>query len=145
MAAASSHLRLQVERRALHILGPDVLLQSLAARKLAPSSTLCVHRCVWHSHRDLRHWSPHGFLHQLVLELGPTTRCATSLSYRTSSRFPLLITCGSCFPYSIIEKWENLPPTVLQSTPRLTSLQSFKGKVHQHLRQSRWYWATDSL
>eukprot|EP00117_Sycon_ciliatum_P015231 scpid90198/ scgid15163/ len=36
MGAASSHLRLldRVQRRALHILGPDVLLQSLAARRL---------------------------------------------------------------------------------------------------------------
>ena len=50
-----------------------------------------------------------------------------------------------CFPYSIIDEWNNLPPTVLQSPPRLTSLQSFKGKVHQHLRQSRWHWAADSL
>ena len=36
VGAASSHLRLldRVQRRAFHILGPDILLQSLAARRL---------------------------------------------------------------------------------------------------------------
>ncbi|XP_065182328.1 fibrillin-1-like [Sycon ciliatum] len=36
----------------------------------------------------------------------------------------------TCCQRGITDEWNNLPPTVLQSPQRLTSLQSFKGKVH---------------
>ena len=83
---------------------------------------------------------------QLPPRTRPRTRCATSLSYRRSSRLPLLITCAAASrTASLTSGTTYFPPTALQSPPRLTSLQSFKSKVHQHLRQRRWYWATDSL
>ena len=106
MGAASGHLRLldRVQRRALHILGPDVLLQSLAARRLVATlsynyvQTDVSGRATANNVAGSPSPTPHSFLHQHVLELDPITRCATSLSYRTSSRLPLLIMCDAASP-----------------------------------------------
>ncbi|XP_065186193.1 uncharacterized protein LOC135817022 [Sycon ciliatum] len=148
MGAASSHLRLldRVQRRALHILGPDVLLQSLAARRLVAGLSYIMYNLMCLA-------GPPQLTSLVPSQLPPRTflRTRSDHSVCHESQLQNVLPASSpdyvrrCFPYSIIDEWNNLPPTVLQSPPRLTSLQSFKGKVHQHLRQSRWYWATDSL
>ena len=112
MGAASGHLRLldRVQRCALHILGPGVLLQSLAARRLVAALSYKL-MCLAGPPQltSLVPPPPHSFLHEHVLELGRTTRCATSLSYRTSSRLPLLITCDDASPTASLTSGTTCP------------------------------------
>ena len=109
MGAASSHLRLldRVQGRALHILGPDVLLQSLAARRLVAALS--------YTYKLMCLAGPPQLTSLVPPQLPPRTcpRTRSDHSVRHESQLQNVLPASSpdyvrrCFPYSIIDEWNN--------------------------------------
>ena len=108
-----------VQRRALHIIGPNVVLQSLAVRrKVAALSYLYKLQSLPHG-SSLRATLPPQFTQSSTLTLSCTT-CRQSqpqhdfqlcLTIPVASRNSLL----NAFPYGTIRDWNRLPPDLLRS------------------------------
>lgn len=147
MAAATSHLhQLQrVQRRALHILGPNVLVQSLPARRMVYAITYLYKLMCLDGPPSLRALVPPTHDHGT----NPRTRkqCHDHHDYQLQDVLPpgAPDMLRRSFPHGIVSEWNSLPRSVLSSKPTLKSLQTFKVKVHKYLRQRDWLWATDSL
>ena len=149
MGAAPTHLHQldRVQRRALHIISPNAILQSLESR---------------------RHVAALCFLYKLLCMSGPDQLTAmdpplqppprpvrTRSNHRVQARHAFQLSeqlttaapnfLRRVFPHCIVHTWNTLPPSLLSHAPCLKSLQSFKEAVHRHLRLTRWLWATDSL
>lgn len=149
MGAAQTHLRQldRVQRRALHILGPNVLLQSLEARRTVAALT--------YLYKLMCLDGPPQLVSIVPPLRQPTTnpRTRSDLSHQGCHGYQLQSTLPNTasdflrrsFPFCIIDEWNNLPLPLLARHPTLKSLQTFKVQVHHHLRHSRWEWATDSL
>ena len=149
MGAPASHIQRldNVQRRALRIIGPGAILPSLAVRR-----TVAALSCMYKLHfitgppQLLAVLPPHR-----VSPANPRTRNqhnnATSHAYQLSDTLPVSApsVVKRSFPYCCIGAWNSLPDRLLSQRPHKTRFQSFKTKVYRHLRDSNWYWATDSL
>jgi len=149
MGAATTHLRQldRVQRKALHILGPGVLLQSLAERRMVYALTLLYKLQRADGLDQLRVLVPPR---NELQELRHPTRSQTQARHPAQLQHPLPPSAPNflqrAFPYGLIAEWNALPATILPAQqPRAISTNTFKGKVHRYLRRSRWLWATDSL
>ena len=149
MGAAPTHLHQldRVQRRALHIISPNAILQSLES---------CRHAAALCFLYKLLCMSGPAQLTAMVPPLQPTpgpvrTRSnhhvqaqhAFQLSEQLNTAAPNFL--RSVSPHCIVHTWNTLPPSPLSHAPCLKSLQSFKEAVQCHLRLTRWLWATDSL
>ena len=149
MGAAHTNLQLldRVQHKAMHIIGPNILLPSLAARRHVAGLT--------YLYKLFSSDGPHRLLALLPppaasLPASNTARMTRQQAIphhnfqfhqplpRHSPNFLM-----RSFPYCLIEEWNNLPPTTLSSRPTLKSLQGFKCKVNDHVNRTRWLWATD--
>ena len=146
MGAAKTHLsRLdRVQRNALHVLGPGILLQSLQARRTVAALAYLY---------KLQHISGPPQLRAIVppsatpIENGRPTRSNHALhgyQLQLPSRHSPEYTRRS-FPFSVIAEWNALPVDLLPVRPCSKGLQTFKEKVCRQLSLRNWRWATDSL
>ena len=149
IGAAKSHLQQldRVQRRALHILGPGIVLQSLEARRMVGALTYLYKLMCPESPRMLTSLVP-------PLQPPPTcprTRQDQELSQRHQHQLRDELPASApnflrrSFPFCAIAEWNSLQPSLLDRAPALKHMQSFKSNVHKLLRQREWVWATDSL
>ena len=149
IGAAKSHLQQldRVQRRALHILGPGIVLQSLEARRMVGALTYLYKLMCPESPRMLTSLVP-------PLQPPPTcprTRQDQELSQRHQHQLRNELPASApnflrrSFPFCAIAEWNSLQPSLLDRAPALKHMQSFKSNVHKLLRQREWVWATDSL
>ena len=149
-ASVSTLARLEgVQRRALHIIGPNVVLQSLAVRrKVAALTYLYKLQSLPHG-SSLRDMLPP----QCTQSSTPTLSCTTRRQSQPQHDFQLCLTIPvasrnsllNTFPYGTIRDWNRLPPDLLRSPPNDKGLQSFKSAVNKFLLEENWLWATDHL
>ena len=147
-ASNSSLSRLDsVQRRALHVLGPGVLLQSLSARrKVAAMSYLYKLQCIPGPARLTAMVPP-----QLPFGDPSCQRTRRQLVPRHQYQLATVLDPRSrnsalrAFPHSIISDWNSLPKDVLPTPPNLKSLQGFKSRVSKLICRQNWLWATDHL
>ena len=149
MGAPASHIQRldNVQRRALRIIGPGAILPSLAVRRTVAALS-CMYKLLFITGPPqlLAVLPPHR-----VSPANPRTRNqhnnATSHAYQLSDTLPVSApsVVKRSFPYCCIGAWNSLPDRLLSQRPHKTRFQSFKTKVYRHLRDSNWYWATDSL
>ena len=147
MGAAPTHLSHldRVQHRALRLLGPNVVLQSLAARRSVYALTylyklMCID-------------GPPCLTNLIPPSPEPPAQPCTRTQCRPRHARQLVTTLPvsapdflrRSFPYTAINTWNELPLQLLQSPPRLSSLHSFKVNVHRFLRRNHWSWATDHL
>ena len=149
IGAAKSHLQQldRVQRRALHILGPGIVLQSLEARRMVGALTYLYKLMCPESPRMLTSLVP-------PLQPPPTcprTRQDQEFSQRHQHQLRDELPASApnflrrSFPFCAIAEWNSLQPSLLDRAPALKHMQSFKSNVHKLLRQRKWVWATDSL
>ena len=149
LGAASSHLaRLdRVQRRALHLIGHGVAIDSLAIRRTVAGLTL-----LYKLHFIT---GPPSLLSLLPAPSPPPlhdrTRRATSLAnkhpYQLNSTLPVHASNSALrsYPHCLVSLWNILPPALLTTRPTKRGLQGFKVRLYQHLKRSSWNWASDFL
>ena len=151
MGAAQSHLQRlnNVQRRALHAIGPGAHLLSLAIRR-----TVALLACLYKLHYLP---GPPQLLSVLpprhIISTNPRTRSehgAVSghdhqLQHQLPASAPLAL--KRSFPHCSISGWNSLPAALLSQPPHSKRMQSFKTNVYRHLRSTNWLciWAVDSL
>ena len=147
MSAAPIHLaRLdRIQRKAMAIIGPDVLLQSLAARRTL--SGLCYMyklQCIE---------SPQQ-LTNIVPPAAPTVvRPRTRHTHAVTHPHQPLNTLPPAAPeyirrsftFAHISLWNQLPPFLFQPSMSLQRLHRFKAAAWKHLLHTDWLWAIDHL
>lgn len=149
MGAASSHLLKldKVQRRALHIIGPQTLLPSLSVRRTVSAMTyLYKLQCIDGPPQLLALIPPlrdHSDIPRTRADHRVTAGHDKQLLSPLPAASPAFMT--RAFPYCIIDEWNQLPPNLLASSPRLKSIQTFKCKVYHHLLHKDWLAATDAL
>ena len=145
MGAAPSHLaRLdQVQKRAMKIAGSPVLLQSLAARRyVAGLCYLYKLQCLL---------EPKKLVQMVPPSASQTGSPRTRRQARPRHKYQLLnvlptvatLPLRRSFPHCLLEVWNDLPESLLQQSPHLSHLQSFKLSVNEYLRRKDWLWATN--
>ena len=149
MGAAQSHLQRlnNVQRRALHAIGPGAHLPSLAIRRTV-ASLACLYKLHYLP-------GPPQLLSVLpprhIISTNPRTRSehgAVSghdhqLQHQLPASAPLAL--KRSFPHCSISDWNSLPAALLSQPPHSKRMQSFKTNVYRHLRSTNWLWAVDSL
>ena len=148
MGAAPTHLsRLDaVQKRALKLVGPQVITDSLCYRRTV--SALCYLfklQCIAGPPQLLR------MVPQLASlpDDAPRTRLQSHLSVRHTQQLCKQLPANAqdalrrSFPSGVIDTWNELPAHILPGPPSLKSLPTFKTNVAKHLRAENWVWATD--
>ena len=145
MGASQTILRqlANVQRRALHVIGPGSFLPSLQVRRAV--AALCFLY-------KLHYLPGPAILTPLLPPPAPLPR-ATRMQLAVHHDYQLTHpqSCHSrsnvlrAFPDAIISTWNSLPSVVQQALPSSRGLQTFKTRVYHHLRSTRWQWATDCL
>ncbi|XP_065179969.1 uncharacterized protein LOC135810405 [Sycon ciliatum] len=137
-----------IQRRALHVIGDGCYLPSLDIRRSV--AALCYLF-------KLHYLTGPDIITALLPPPAPApVRARTRASVRTiASHHPLQLTKTvppqsrnnvlRSFPHCMIDTWNCLPASILSAGPSQKSMQTFKKKVYDHLRQSDWDWATDRL
>ena len=142
--AAACHLsRLEkAQKRALSLIGPGAIVDSLALRRTV--SGLCFLYKLYCGPR----------LPSLQSLLPPPAERATNPRTRRQLQeahpFKLQLNLPArsldailkSFPYGLIRVWNSLPRTILAEAPQPSRLQSFKLNVYKHLVRTDWIWAT---
>lgn len=147
LSATDTHLKRldRVQKRAMTIIGPGTLLQSLGARRtVAGLSFLYKLHCIPGPQqltamlpppaepiRNARTRSQHGRSNSHNFQLQSTLQPNAPNYLRRS------------FPFCFIELWNNLPPDLLSGPPTLKRLQTFKSHAHRYIQQQDWLAATD--
>ena len=149
MGASSTTLHKldSVQRRALHILGPGVLLQSLAARRhVAAMTYLYKLHCLSEPAR-LTAMVPPRVPSQMSTPQRTRQQAAKRHSYQLASVLDRRSRNSAlrAFPHGLIHAWNSLPPATLSKPPQMKSLQSFKCKINELVSRQDWLWATDHL
>ena len=149
MGAAPTHLHQlgHIQRRALHIIGPNAILHILASRRhVAALSFLYKLLCMFCPDQ------PTAVVPPLQPPPGPVrTRSNHRVQARHTFQFSEQLPAAApnflrrAFPHCIVHTWNTLPPSLLSHAPCLKSLLSFNEAVHRHLRLTRWLLATVSL
>ena len=145
--AAPSHLaRLdRVQKRALSLIGPGAVVDSLALRRTI--SGLCVLfklmcgarlPCMAELLPPPADYANPRTRRQLQAAHGHCFQLKQTLPSRSHN------TILQSFPNAHIPIWNSLPSSVLQEAPCLRSLQSFKSKSYKHLLKKDWLWATQA-
>ena len=147
MGAASSHLaRLdRVQKRAMAIIGPGALLQSLCHRRIVsglvylhklqcipgpPQLTAMIPPPANHVEaRRTRSQPPIGQQHHVQLQQVLDRRAPAYVS--------------RSFPSSVISVWNSLPSEIVRAPLSLKRLHTFKEDVHKYLMHQHWLMATD--
>ena len=145
--AADYHLaRLdRIQRRALKLIGPGTIVDSLALRRTV--SGLCLLFKLLSGPRvpTLQALLPS----QLTNRENPRTRLqlAATHSFQLSLSLPARSNASTLrsFPYGSIAAWNSLPPSILDKAPDVTWFEKFKRSVYRHQLTSNWLWATDAL
>ena len=144
--AADSHLRRldKVQKRALALIGPGTVVDSLALRRTV--SGLCLIFKLMSGP-----WVPtlQPLLPPTLNNIdNPRTRNQHSATHSFQLSLPLPVrsidSIIRSFPYGLVTTWNNLPPQVLRKTPTLSGLQIFKLTIYRHFLRSQWLWATDA-
>ena len=148
MGAAPTHLHQLdgVQRKALRMIGPDAVIQSLAARRSVYALTYLYKLACLENHPELRAIVPP----RQTPDTEPRTRSQHAPHHQYQLQSVLPVTASNSlrrsFPYGVVEEWNKLPPSTFPGDRlSLKSLQTFKTNTHRHLRNSNWLWATDSL
>ena len=150
MSAAPSTLAklTAIQRRALHVIGDGCYLPSLDIR--CSVAALCYLF-------KLHYLTGPAMITALLPPPAPAPAPArTRASVRTiASHHPFQLTktvppqsrnnVFQSFPHCMIDTWNSLPTSILSAHPFQKSMQTFKKKVYDHLRQSDWDWATERL
>ena len=146
MGASQTTLRqlANVQRRALHVIGPGSFLPSLEVRRAV--AALCFLY-------KLHYLPGPAILTRLLPPPAPLPQRETSIKLAVHHNYQLTHpqSCHSrsnvlrSFPNAIISTWNSLPSVALQAFPSSRGLQTFKTRVYHHLRSTRWQWATDCL
>ena len=149
MGASATTLGLldTVQRRALHIIGPQYCLSSISHRRnVAALSYIFELLCL----------PVTSSLHSVLLALDtastldiPATRSRT----RHQQSHPYQLSCDlhpqsrdsllRAFPAGLTPLWNSLPATCFKSQPSRKHLQSFKVAIHYHLQRTCWSAAVD--
>ena len=136
-----------VQRRALHAIGPGAHLPSLAIRRTV-ASLACLYKLHYLP-------GPPQLLSVLpprhIISTNPRTRSehgAVSghdhqLQHQLPASAPLAL--KRSFSHCSISDWNSLPAALLSQPPHSKRMQSFKTNVYRHLRSTNWLWAVDSL
>ena len=148
MGAAPTHLaRLdRVQRRAMAIIGPQTLLQSLSHRRTVAGLTFMYKLHYVAGPPQLTSLLPQP---AAVPPASPRTRTQIA----RTQRHPLQLLpdlshtapdyATRSFPHSLIELWNTLPTQCLPSPPSRKGMLAFKAAIHQHLTRTHWLRATD--
>lgn len=147
MSATDTHLKRldRVQKKAMRIIGPGTLLQSLSARRTVAGL----------SYLYKLHSVPGP--PQLTAMVPPpaplilNARTRTQLDRRARHNFQLQSPLPTnspnylqrSFPFCLIDVWNELPPDVLTNPPALVRLQTFKCHVQKFIQQRNWLAATD--
>jgi len=149
MGAPAGHLgRLdRIQRRAINIIGPSVVLQSLDIRRRVSALTYIY---------KLHYLTGPPQLAALLPPSRPTInnprtrgdqRTASGHPYQLASQLsasaPAIL--RRAFPFGVRDHWNALPAELLQQPPHPQRLQQFKSKLFRYLRDTDWLWATTSL
>ena len=145
-ASASNLAQLdKVQRKAMKIIGPGVLLQSLAVRRMV-SALAYIYKlhCLT---------GPPQLVALLPNRLNPVDdpRTRQQLHRAASHKFQLSASLPRdapdylrrSFPFSAISTWNDLPQRLLEHRPEGKSLQTFKTRCYKYLLHTHWLWATD--
>ena len=148
MGASQTTLRqlANVQRRALHVIGPGSFLPSLEVRRAV--AALCFLY-------KLHYLPGPAILTQLLPPPAPLLQRETRMQLAVHHNYQLThpqsrhsrSNVQRSFPDAIISTWivNSLPSVVLQAFPSSRGLQTFKTRVYYHLRSTLWQWATDCL
>ena len=145
LGAAQTHLvRLdRVQQKAMKLIGPGTLLQSLPLRRMVAATTYLYKLHYTTDPPQLTQLLPHA--------AAPHPNPYTRLQLKAHHQFQLLNPLPQnapdylqrSFPYSIIKSWNNLPPNLLVRYPHEKGIQLFKTLACQHHIQRDWLWATN--
>ena len=135
----------RIQRRALKLIGPGNIVDSLALRRTV--SGLCL---LFKLLSGPRVPTLQALLSsQLTNRENPRTRLQlpATHSFQLSLSLPARSTALTLrsFPYGSITAWNSLPPSILDKAPDVTWFETFKRSVYRHQRTSNWLWATDAL
>ena len=132
----------KAQKRALSLIGPGAIVDSLALRRTV--SGLCLSYKLYCGPR----------LPSLPSLLPPPAERAANQRTRRQlhEAHPFQLQMNrparsldailKSFPYGLIRVWNSLPRTILAEAPQPSRLQSFKLKVYKHLLRTDWIWAT---
>ena len=137
-----------IQRRALHIVGDGSYLPSLDIRRtVAGLCFLYKLHFVEGPEMVKAILPPSAAAPQCRMSTRETTRSAAHHPSQLTSILPPQSRNNTLrsFPHSLITTWNQLPPTLLQSPPSRRGMHTFKKNVNDHLRRSKWEWATDRL
>ena len=145
LGAAQTHLvRLdRVQQKAMKLIGPGTLLQSLSLRRMVAATTYLYKLHYTTDPPQLTQLLPHA--------AAPHPNPYTRLQLKAHHQFQLLNPLPRnapdylqrSFPYSIIKSWNNLPPNLLVRYPHEKGIQLFKTLACKHHIQRDWLWATN--
>ena len=144
IGAPQSHLnRLNaVQRRAMQVIGPTTVLQSLHARRMVGALTYLYKLLCKNGPPRLRSLCP-GFRTQSVdTRTRQQLDAAHGHQYQLQNNLPR--DCPDyirrSFPYCAIRQWNNLPADALARSPNFRSLNTFKHRVNRHIADQAWSW-----
>ena len=146
MDACQTHLDQldRVQRRALDIISPGTLLDSLSLRHAVAGLT-CLYK--------LRSTDGPAQLSAMIPPTEPPQPNPKTRRQLDASRHPAYPKLDlphsapnyirrSC-PFCPVEVWNSLPAEMLANIQD-KKMQAFKANVHRHLRHKQWLWATDN-
>ena len=146
MGACQTHLDQldRVQRSALDIIGPGILLDSLSLRRSVDGIT--------HLYK-LRSTDGSAQLAAMLPPPEPPRPHPKTIRQLDASHHPAYLKLDlphsapnhirRSFPFCLVEVWNSLPadmPTNIQDK----KMQAFKPNVHRHLRHKHWLWAMDN-
>ena len=136
-------VRTSVQQKAMKLIGPGTLLQSLSLRRMVAATTYLYKLHYTTDPPQLTQLLPHA--------AAPHPNPYTRLQLKAHHQFQLLNPLPRnapdylqrSFPYSIIKSWNNLPPNLLVRYPHEKGIQLFKTLACKHHIQRDWLWATN--
>ena len=146
MGASQTALRqlADVQRCALHVIGPGSFLPSLEVRRAV--AALCFLY-------KLHYLPGPAILTRLLPPPAPLPQREKRMQLAVHHNYQLTHPQSRhsrgnvlrSFPDAIISTWNSFPSVVLQAFPSSRGLQTFKTRFYHHLRSTPWQWATDCL
>ena len=133
------------KRRALALIGPGVVVDSLALRRTISGICFIYKLMCGPRVPCLQTLLPPRSTHDPLPRTRQQVRMANGHSFQLSSILPPRSqdAVRRSFPYLYIPIWNSLPPSVLQE-PSLKQLQRFKTDAYTYLLKNNWIWATQA-
>ena len=137
----------KIQRRALALIGPGVVEDSLALRRTISGISFIYKLMCGPRVPCLQTLLPPRSTHDPLPRTRQQVRIANGHSFQLSSSSTLPPRSQDAvrrsFPYLYIPIWNSLPPSVLQE-PSLKQLQHFKTDAYKYLLKNNWIWATQA-